>query len=47
MVCFELAIPATAATNSPRDESVRLADLPPDEYAVVDFPDIEEIAVAK
>ncbi len=47
MVCFQLAIPATAATNSPRDESVRLADLPPDEYAVVDLPDIEEIAVAE
>ena len=28
MVCFQLAIPATAAANSPRDESVRLVDLP-------------------
>ena len=47
MVCFQLAIPATAATNSPEDESVRLADLPPDESAVVDLSGIGEIAVAE
>jgi hypothetical protein len=47
VVYFQLAIPATAATNSPRDESVRLADLPPDEAAVVDLPGIGEIAVAE
>jgi hypothetical protein len=44
---FPVAIPATAAANSPRDESVRLADLPPDESAVVDLPGIGEIAVAE
>jgi hypothetical protein len=36
VVCFQLAIPATAATN-----------LPPDESAVVALPDIREIAVAE
>jgi hypothetical protein len=36
VVCFQLAIPATAATN-----------LPPDEPAVVALPDIREIAVAE
>jgi hypothetical protein len=36
VVCFHLAIPATAATN-----------LPPDESAVVDLPGIGEIAVAE
>ena len=44
---FPVAIPATAAANSPRDEFVRLADLPPDESAVVDLPGIGEIAVAE
>jgi len=36
VVCFQLAIPATAATN-----------LAPDESAVAALPDIGEIAVAE
>jgi hypothetical protein len=36
VVCFQLAIPATAATNLPAEES-----------AVVALPDITEIAVAE
>jgi hypothetical protein len=36
VVCFQLALPATAATNLPLDES-----------AVVALPDIREIAVAE
>jgi hypothetical protein len=36
VVCFQLAIPATAATNLPAEES-----------AVVALPDIREIAVAE
>jgi hypothetical protein len=47
VVRFQLAIPDIAATNSPRDESVRLADLPRDESATVDLPEIGEIAVAE
>jgi hypothetical protein len=36
VVCFQLALPATAATNLPLDES-----------AVAALPDIREIAVAE
>ena len=46
MVCFQLAIPAPRLQIA-TGRVVRLADLPPDESAVVALPDIGEIAVAE